>query len=265
MGCQGSSIFPFTEPITLSLSPGHAVEASPPLIPGTPPPCSCPSWSTAPHSCRTHLPPLLQQLPGPAFTTPLCTSSEINRRYSTQAGSDLSPRWPGHTWHMATSCCCYMSPGVGPAPCRVCIPVGRPCFMLGGGVLVPKGQSPAPCQGHGILIPVSQTCSSRGDGIPVPKGHSPAPPPFSARNNFCPVAGPWHLGWSPGRVGASSRSPRVPRRASKGHRVLVAAAWLRPHPQHSRRSIFSSPEASEVSPGQVGKVRSHVGLSRWVG
>lgn len=56
----------------------------------------------------------------------------------------------------------------------------------------------------------------------------------------------------------------MPGRASRGHRVLVAAVWLQPHSHHSRRSIFSAPEASGVSPGQVGKVRPHVGVSRWV-
>lgn len=44
----------------------------------------------------------------------------------------------------------------------VCIRVGQPCFTLGCGVLITKGQSAAPCQDYGILIPVSQTCSTLG-------------------------------------------------------------------------------------------------------
>lgn len=151
MGCQGSGIFLFTEPTTPSLPPGRTAEAIPdpwststlqlPLLEHSPP---FPGHISHPGSSSHH------SLPSPHRCIP---SSEINRRYSTQAGSDLSPRWPGHTWHTATSCCCYVSPGVSPAPCQVT--VSDPCgsALLHAGLWCPGPQGSEPCSMPGLWHP----------------------------------------------------------------------------------------------------------------
>ena len=179
MGCQGSGTFPVQgAAITPSLSPGHAVGASPSLLPGVPLPCSLPFPG--------HRPPSLHQPPRPTFATQLYTQLRNKLPLSHPAWPAWLRSVPKVAWaHVADGHLLLLLHGHHPGP--------QGSALLRAGVMALRSPrvSPAPCRGDGIAVPKGQPCSA----------------PFSARNNCCPAAGPWHLGWSPARVGASGREP----------------------------------------------------------